>query len=129
MSLYVTAKPQPYQRFAAELYARIRRHSSVFDEQNVETGLIVGLVGRMVQVEYDARAYQGVAGEFNAIGFKSILDRQQRFHVGIRYTAIHFITTERSPTHTAVFSQVGSTPTQKRSGRFNLTNAYQMLSL
>jgi hypothetical protein len=28
-----------------------------------------------------------------------------------------------------VFSQVGSTPTQKRSGRFNLTNAYQMLSL
>jgi len=56
----------PNQRFTAELHARIRRHSSVFDEQNVETGLIVGLVGRMVQVEYDARAYQGVADEFYA---------------------------------------------------------------
>ena len=35
--------------------------SSVSDEQNVRTGLIVGLVGRMAQVECDARIYQRVA--------------------------------------------------------------------
>jgi len=83
----------------------------------------------VAHMERDTRINQWVTGEFDTMGLEGMLNSQQRFHIGIRYTAFHFIPPKRRGTHTAPTRQVCSTPTEKCSCRFYLTNRYQLLSL
>lgn len=88
-----------------------------------------GMIRPAVHMECDAGVSQRIAGEFDTIGLKGMLNSQQRFHVGTGDTAFHFIPPKRRGTNTTLTRQVCSAPTEKRSCRFNLTNRYQLLSL
>ena len=60
----------------------------------------------MVQVECDARGYQGVAGEFNAFTLEHLLDRYQHGSVSTRYAFLRLIAAQCLQTDSTPLGQI-----------------------